>query len=127
VSAKSPPLVIITTNEERALPDAFVRRCMVLSLVLPEDKAKLLELLVSRGRAHFKGKVSDAVLRHAASQLMDDRKAAKERRLSPPGQAEYLDLVRAVIELEDEDEARLSLLDRITEYAFRKHPEEAPP
>jgi MoxR-like ATPase len=31
------PLVIITTNEERALPDAFVRRCLVLHLRLPSD------------------------------------------------------------------------------------------
>ena len=32
-----PPLVIITTNEERVLPNAFVRRCLVLRLKLPDD------------------------------------------------------------------------------------------
>ncbi len=29
------PLVVVTTNEERALPDAFVRRCLVLQLGWP--------------------------------------------------------------------------------------------
>ena len=36
------PLVIVTTNEERALPDAFLRRCLVLHLKLPTERAELL-------------------------------------------------------------------------------------
>ena len=36
VEAQKPfPLVMITTNEERALPSAFIRRCMVLHLDMP--------------------------------------------------------------------------------------------
>jgi MoxR-like ATPase len=31
-----PPLVIITTNEERELPSAFIRRCLVLNLELSD-------------------------------------------------------------------------------------------
>ena len=31
------PLVVITTNEERALPAAFVRRCLILHLKPPTD------------------------------------------------------------------------------------------
>src|SRR5262249_39794880 len=49
------PLVIITTNEERALPDAFLRRCLVLRLGLPDDEDKLQAELQSRGKAHFEG------------------------------------------------------------------------
>jgi MoxR-like ATPase len=30
------PLVVITTNEERELPAAFIRRCLVLNLQLAE-------------------------------------------------------------------------------------------
>ena len=48
-----PPLVVITTNEERALPDAFLRRCLVLHLTLPEEAGALVRTLVERGRAHF--------------------------------------------------------------------------
>ena len=42
------PLVVITTNEDRVLPNAFVRRCLVLHIELPEGEA-LKELLVQRG------------------------------------------------------------------------------
>ena len=32
---QGPPLVIITTNEDRMLPPAFVRRCLVLQIEVP--------------------------------------------------------------------------------------------
>ena len=44
------PLVIITTNEERVLPNAFIRRCLVLHLKLPEDDKTLRDYLVARAR-----------------------------------------------------------------------------
>jgi MoxR-like ATPase len=63
------PLVVITTNEERALPDAFVRRCLVLHLRLPSDPKRLAERLIARGRAHFnrpdRPPVSEKVLQRA--------------------------------------------------------------
>src|SRR4030095_7052907 len=54
------PLVIITTNEERSLPDAFLRRCFVLHLELPDDPdgvdtAHVRKALITRGEAHFPG------------------------------------------------------------------------
>lgn len=89
------PLVVITTNEERALPDAFVRRCLVLPLSLPEGK-DLEARLVERGKAHFP-KMAESVLAMAADQLARDRRDAMEARWRPlPGQAEYLDLLRAL-------------------------------
>ena len=48
-----PPLVVITTNEERILPNAFVRRCLVLDLKLPDDDDRLIAHLVARAVAHF--------------------------------------------------------------------------
>ncbi|MBB4268003.1 MoxR-like ATPase [Roseospira visakhapatnamensis] len=115
------PLVVITTNEERALPEAFLRRCMVLFLTLPDDEAALTDLLVQRGRAHFP-KASDAVLRRAATLLIGDRRAAIAAQIRPfPGQAEYLDLLRAAIALAPGDkEAQLAMLDDIAQYALKK-------
>ena len=61
------PLVAITTNEERALPDAFLRRCLVLHLALPDKEGELKEVLFRRGRAHFEAsRCADAVLHKAA-------------------------------------------------------------
>ena len=46
-----PPLVIVTTNEERELPGAFRRRCLVLHLELPKTRKELGSFLTDRGRA----------------------------------------------------------------------------
>ena len=53
VASGIPPLVVITTNEERTLPDAFIRRCLVLHLDLPKEPDKLIAKLVERGKTHF--------------------------------------------------------------------------
>lgn len=118
-----PPLVIITTNEERALPDAFLRRCLVLHLALPDENAILIEMLVERGRAHF-AECADGVLRMAAGLLAKDREDFRSKDLAPPGLAEYIDLVRAVIGQRSTVEEQISLLQRISKFAFRKHPPE---
>lgn len=117
-----PPLVVVTTNEERALPDAFVRRCMVLFLSLPDGGDDLIDFLIGRGRAHFPH-ADEAVLRGAAEQLAQDREEARSRQYSPlPGQAEYLDLVRAVVILKPDDPAaQRALLEVIGRFALKKH------
>jgi MoxR-like ATPase len=116
-----PPLIVITTNEERILPDAFVRRCVVLHQVLPEDSTELEQLLVSRGKAHF-ADAADNVLSQAAKILARDRQTAIERTLKPlPGQAEYLDLLRSVIRRHPDDTQRQeALLNIAANYVVRK-------
>ena len=47
------PLIIVTTNEERRLPDAFIRRCFVLNMKLPTEREELLKHLLERALAHF--------------------------------------------------------------------------
>jgi MoxR-like ATPase len=119
-----PPLVVITTNEERTLPDAFLRRCLVLHLALPEDDGALVRALIARGRAHFQG-CAEQVLQRTAELLAADRAELRRQDLAPPGVAEYIDLVRAVIEQRKEDVAgQVALLERIAKFALRKHPPE---
>ncbi|VTR91708.1 atpase associated with various cellular activities aaa_5 : Uncharacterized protein OS=Candidatus Entotheonella sp. TSY1 GN=ETSY1_19820 PE=4 SV=1: AAA_5 [Gemmata massiliana] len=104
------PLVVITTNEERILPNAFVRRCLVLHLELPREEKALRELLVIRGEAHLdllsppeeygQQRQRREILEEAAGLLIDARNAAQAKQVRPlPGQAEYLDLIRAVFEI----------------------------
>jgi MoxR-like ATPase len=120
-----PPLIILTTNEERVLPDAFLRRCLVLHLTLPREDEALIARLQERGRAHFRSQTTDAVLREAARQLVVDRRHAEQEQLSPlPGQAEYLDLIRAVIGLAQGDvDKQKALLASAARFTLRKHPE----
>ncbi|WP_437636224.1 hypothetical protein [Sorangium sp. So ce854] len=115
---------MITTNEERALPDAFLRRCLVLHLALPDEDGALVRALITRGRAHF-SECAERVLRRAAELLAADRAELRRQDLAPPGVAEYIDLVRAVTEQRKDDEAgQISLLERIAKFALRKHPPE---
>jgi MoxR-like ATPase len=123
VCGKPPfPLVIITTNEERALPDAFLRRCMVLNLELPRGREALLDLLVTRGGKHFP-EIEAAILQEAATMLIDDREAAqREARRPLPGQAEYLDILRALHRLRPgKPQEQADMLSKIARFAFRKH------
>jgi len=134
VSTASLPLVIITTNEERALPDAFIRRCLVLHLSLPDGRQALIDKLIERGHAHFQQardsripRASEKVLRKAAELLADDRAAAQSRNWRPlPGQAEYLDLVRAVVVQSKGDFKRQEeLIGEVDSFVLKKHPDAA--
>jgi len=104
-------LVIITTNEERELPTAFVRRCFVHTLEMEESEAWLKE----RGQLHFGDQIADEVYNEAAKQLLADRREAKRY---PPGLAEYIDLLNALKTLShDYQKTRLK---EISNYALKK-------
>jgi len=123
------PLVIITTNQERELPRAFLRRCLVLTLDLKENDA-LKALLVKRGRQHFtagsRQRVHDEILELVAAQLIEDRNDAKDKGFPVPGQAEYLDLLRALDQARGGDPAaQKKLFDRIKNFALKKRQESA--
>jgi MoxR-like ATPase len=106
------PLIIITTNEERTLPDPFIRRCCVLHLKLPdcvqdngadleeEDRIKFVDYFVELGKAHFPKVILEKQIRACAELLLEDRKYAVLNQVSPkPGPAEFLDFLRAMISL----------------------------
>ncbi len=119
---EKPILVIITTNEERALPDAFVRRCLVLHLAFEENN--LVDFFVKRGKVHFP-KMTLPILKYAAEQVEKDRKRWRSEHpgVPAPGLAEYLDLLRAVHDLSDgKAEKQKGLLDDIKHFALDKHP-----
>ncbi len=126
---KVAPLVIITTNEERTLPHAFLRRCLVLHVALPEEDSALKSLLVDRGAAHFQhlhtAPQAD-VLALAADLLLKDRKACMRHKRSVPGQAEFLDLVRAVCTLCEDESGRLEFVRSVAPFTFSKHEASSP-
>ena len=94
-------LVVITTNEERELPPAFVRRCIVHRLEHPG-----IERLVDIARLHFNrppkrpfGEEQEKLAREIAKRLDTLRGERAESRRRLPGTAEYLDAVRAALAL----------------------------
>jgi len=131
------PLVIITTNEERELPAAFLRRCLVLHIPVPEGQGDFVKWLVERGETHFgRGEHDDRakdnpdyeilsreVLERVAELVFKDRREADAEGLSLPGQAEYLDFLRALARLRTKNADRLSFLHKIEDFALVKHPD----
>lgn len=120
----SAPLLIITTNQERELPAAFVRRCLVLHMTIPGDKPEDRKaFLVRRGKDHCQAWVtSDKVYQTAVDHLFRDRQAAREAHaLIKPGSAEYLDLLYALSRLCPNDEkTQLRKLEELREFVFCK-------
>ena len=121
--ARVKPLVVITTNEERELPSAFLRRCVVLQIHLPTQPDALRAWLRRRAHAHFEGIFEDDVLDMAANMVLEDRGEAKKLGLAPPGQAEFLDMLRAVNELKKAGGDPKTLLSEIRVFALKKHPD----
>jgi MoxR-like ATPase len=120
------PLILITTNEERDLPPAFLRRCVVLSHDLPEDAA-YVDYLMEHGRAHFRQETDSApldegLMRAAAEQLRSDRRHTLAAHLPPPGLAEYLDLLRALQDLAPGNLPRQqAMFATLNRYTYLKH------
>jgi MoxR-like ATPase len=87
-----PPLVILTTNDERELSRPFVRRCVVLTLEAPRR-----ERLVHIAKCHFPGG-DDLLFEQVAAKL--EELGADDADGVTASAAEYLDAVEACIELE---------------------------
>lgn len=120
------PLVIITTNEERALPAAFLRRCLVLDLSPPQDEQVMIEhYLEPRAKLHLGSDCTPAVYRKAAELLVRQRRDAKRLGQIGPGLAEYIDLLEAVVGLSrpnNAEQEQLTLLTQLAALALNKSP-----
>lgn len=111
------PLIIITTNEERELPTALVRRCYTHTLTMQEGEGKE-QWLIKRGELHFGDKIAPESYQQAAEDLWKDRHSDMRY---PPGLAEYLDLLRALATLEHEEQAER--LKQIAGFVYNKEAE----
>ena len=89
VKAKQRPIVIITSNAEKELPDAFLRRCVFHYIEFP-DQAQMEQIL----RVHF-GDLEETLVRQALAgfywvrQLRDIEKK--------PSTSELVDWLRALV------------------------------
>lgn len=105
--APESPLVIITTNGERDLPDAFVRRCVVLMVEGP-DAERLEEIAV----LHFPAVAEDTGLLARVRMLAQRFETGAKEHAST---AEFLDLVSVLLTLggADADSEQWRLIERL--------------
>ena len=88
VKAKHRPVVIITSNAEKELPDAFLRRCIFHYIAFPDR-----ELMDEIVRTHFE-KVDENILAEAMDvfYMIRDEKSVKKK----PSTSELIDWVNAL-------------------------------
>jgi MoxR-like ATPase len=89
VRARHRPVVIITSNNEKELPDAFLRRCFFHYIRFPD--AKTLAAIV---RVHFPG-IKDQLLTAALTQFFELRETPGLKK--KPSTSEVLDWLRLLL------------------------------
>lgn len=117
--------VVITANEERSLPAAFLRRCAVLHLQLSDDPTQQLqEFAEAHKEAGLFTYVDASIFASAATVLHDHRKKSNPGEYRP-GTSEYLDLLRVIdkkLANGTMNEADVdAVLDQMSEYLINKN------
>lgn len=90
VTAGNRVLVFITSNNERSLPAAFLRRCVIHTFEPPG-----WEFLVQIAENHFQERDTTGLFKSLAERVVAMRGDAETAGRPPPSTAEYLDAVRA--------------------------------
>lgn len=111
VQAKQRPIIIITSNNEKELPDAFLRRCFFYYITFP-DPATMSEII----KVHFPT-LSDDLMDHAMKVFYNVRevKGLKKK----PSTSELLDWIKLLKygETKTEDLAKVDISTQAPPYA----------
>jgi MoxR-like ATPase len=89
IKAKQRPLVIITSNNEKDLPDAFLRRCFFHHIAFPERE--VLEKIIS---VHIP-KIKKKLLKEAIDVFFDIRKVPGIKK--KPSTSELIDWLKLIV------------------------------
>ncbi len=89
IKAKTRPIVIITSNAEKELPDAFLRRCIFHYIAFP-DKQQMADIV----HAHFEN-LEDNLLKEAMDTFYWIRSLRDVRK--KPSTSELVDWIRALL------------------------------
>jgi MoxR-like ATPase len=98
-----PPLIIITTNGERELPAAFLRRCIELRIESPER-----EPLLDIAQAHFPGTKREDL--DALLTAIESARPANWPTAALPSPAEFIDNIRAAKRLPGQSASDIAAL-----------------
>ena len=89
ITTKHRPIVIITSNAEKELPDAFLRRCIFHYIEFP-DEEKMREII----RVHY-GDIDKKLCDNALEAFYDIRKMSELQK--KPSTSELLDWIQALM------------------------------
>ena len=90
IAAKKSPIVLITSNSEKELPDAFLRRCIFYYLEFPSEK-QLIDIV----NAHFPKSLDTELVAAAVDRFIELRENGASRRDGKKAStSELLDWIR---------------------------------
>lgn len=98
------PVLVLTSNSEKSLPDPFLRRCIFYSIPFPDD-AKLQEIMVTRLGERIN---DDAPLLKDAIGFVSNLRSEFVGLRKKPGTAEILNWLIAILEFGGEPGKRLT-------------------
>ncbi|MEM9446971.1 MAG: MoxR family ATPase [Cyanobacteria bacterium P01_E01_bin.6] len=110
--ARNKPIILITSNREKPLSEAFLRRCLYYYVPFPGDET-LREII----KARFGEKYIDkkAVVDRALDKFNDVYQLLKNQPGSrPPGTSEVLEFVTALLQHQQTDDDTLTELDNLS-------------
>lgn len=92
-------LVVITTNDERDLPPAFLRRCIAYTITEPNNDIDKIDRFINIARLHMSSLINtnpngELNVRRIAEKCVAMRKVTSARGRRSPSTAEFLDVVR---------------------------------
>lgn len=102
IAAKHPPIVFITSNRERDLPEAFLRRCLFYSIEFPSD-----DQLIDIVRANFTH-ASPEIVAKAVERFRELRETLEKKKASKaPSTSELIDWFRVLNEFPEDESFKL--------------------
>ena len=91
------PIVLITSNREKQLPEPFLRRCLYLQLDFPEDQPERLADIVRKNLAPRGESVGDTLLAAAVARFCEIRAQGRRQGVRKlPATSELVDWVRTL-------------------------------
>jgi MoxR-like ATPase len=90
---ESPPIVVITSNREKRLPEPFLRRCLYVRVKFPETPEELQDIVRKNTRLSLDD-LSDTTLNAAVVAFMRVRQLAIGKTQKPPTTSELIDWVQ---------------------------------
>ncbi|HKR01226.1 MAG TPA: MoxR family ATPase [Pyrinomonadaceae bacterium] len=87
------PILILTSNSERDLPDAFLRRCVFYHIEFPDKDEQRLREIVGKRLTLDSARFNEQMLAHALQHFVEIRKLQLQKR---PATAELLGWLRVL-------------------------------
>jgi MoxR-like ATPase len=89
----APPIIVITSNREKRLPEPFLRRCLYVRVKFPETAAEL-QSIVRKNLKQTPQELSDELLAAAVTSFSEIRRLAVGNTQKAPTTSELIDWVQ---------------------------------